>query len=436
MSNSIHKSEPASLAEAMDLGARRFDFSWLYQFIKHNRLSILVLVVCGVVLSLPYQFRPGGKAEVQAIDKQKVQAQLAGRIKEIMPIVNTQKGIPAGTVIAKLDTPELKAELSKLKEEITVQQAKQRSAKAELNQLLNTPRPEEVKVAAADVEIAKEELRVAETQLVALKSRATYSASEASRLQILYEQGAISLQDSENARRQADIEADNVKSQLGNISTRRSEVEAAKTKQTVVLSGPHPEQVQSAREQVAAAQASIQVLEQQKLYVLDQIRRADVKMPFDGLLTTSDLENKSGTYLNQGDTLSEAEVIRGDATFVRVQIPEMVVDQLVRDSTVEIKLLAYPNNPFFGRVVSIQPSAKAKEVVERQAERSGDVSIERESKAGRVVEVMVEVHGADSRLTPGMTGYAKIDGEKMPVIVAFTRALVRFVKIEIWSWLP
>jgi hypothetical protein len=36
----------------------------------------------------------------------------------------------------------------------------------------------------------------------------------------------------------------------------------------------------------------------------------------------------------------------------------------------------------------------------------------------------------------GMTGFAKIEGTQMFVIQAFTRALVRFVKVEAWSWLP
>jgi hypothetical protein len=35
-----------------------------------------------------------------------------------------------------------------------------------------------------------------------------------------------------------------------------------------------------------------------------------------------------------------------------------------------------------------------------------------------------------------MSGYGKIDAGKKPVIILLTRPLIRFVQIELWSWLP
>jgi putative peptide zinc metalloprotease protein len=42
----------------------------------------------------------------------------------------------------------------------------------------------------------------------------------------------------------------------------------------------------------------------------------------------------------------------------------------------------------------------------------------------------------DDLLKSGMTGHAKIEGETTIVLIAFTRALVRYVLVEAWSWLP
>jgi hypothetical protein len=35
-----------------------------------------------------------------------------------------------------------------------------------------------------------------------------------------------------------------------------------------------------------------------------------------------------------------------------------------------------------------------------------------------------------------MTGYAKIESKERPVVVAFTRWLMRFLFVEVWSWIP
>jgi putative peptide zinc metalloprotease protein len=35
-----------------------------------------------------------------------------------------------------------------------------------------------------------------------------------------------------------------------------------------------------------------------------------------------------------------------------------------------------------------------------------------------------------------MSGYAKVQTVDMPVWVSYTRALARFVLIEMWSWVP
>jgi putative peptide zinc metalloprotease protein len=58
------------------------------------------------------------------------------------------------------------------------------------------------------------------------------------------------------------------------------------------------------------------------------------------------------------------------------------------------------------------------------------------SDTGSTVTITARMDNRDGLLTSGMTGYAKIRCETTSVIVAFTKALVLFVRVEIWSWLP
>jgi hypothetical protein len=52
------------------------------------------------------------------------------------------------------------------------------------------------------------------------------------------------------------------------------------------------------------------------------------------------------------------------------------------------------------------------------------------------VRVIIEIPNPDGLLKSQMTGFAKIAAGEQWAIVAFTRALVRFVMLEMWSWLP
>jgi hypothetical protein len=52
------------------------------------------------------------------------------------------------------------------------------------------------------------------------------------------------------------------------------------------------------------------------------------------------------------------------------------------------------------------------------------------------VRVLSELSNSDGLLKTDMTGYAKIECEWKPLVVAFTRWLVRFFLIEVWSWIP
>jgi len=100
-----------------------------------------------------------------------------------------------------------------------------------------------------------------------------------------------------------------------------------------------------------------------------------------------------------------------------VSVPEWDVGEIAIGAQVRLKVWAYPTQIFTGKIVSIDPA------------------VESESY-GRVVNVLSDVPNQDFVLKSGMTGYAKIEvGDKF-VIVAFTRMIVRFVLIELWSWIP
>jgi putative peptide zinc metalloprotease protein len=91
-------------------------------------------------------------------------------------------------------------------------------------------------------------------------------------------------------------------------------------------------------------------------------------------------------------------------------------------------------------VISIAPVAfeKSRKKIERSLSEREWLIEQNETlrKEGKVVRVISELDNADDLLRTDMTGYAKIESQWRPVGVAFTRWLIRFLFVEVWSWIP
>jgi putative peptide zinc metalloprotease protein len=448
------------------------------RFVRKNWIGTSMLVGVVAIAFLPYEFRPGGSLEVLPLNQQRLQAMVTGRLDRVFVSGGDGKTIKAGDIVATIQAPDQENEYRKTKEDIQKQQATVEQAEANLNKLLNIPRPEDIQVARQQVEVARQQVEVARQQVVAVHqqvqtaqqqvevarndqktaiSLSNASLAKAKRYTELYQSGAFSQQQAEDVQRQADAEQDDVESkkatialQEANVVTQRAneatqnsealkrqqELQQAEANLNLVLAGAHPDDVQAARDQVRVSRAEAQRLVQQLKYLGDQLRRTQVRMPFDGHLVDNKLSDKVGTYLSQGDTFAVAEVGRSKMLFAKVQVAEEMADQLFPHRKVTAKLQAFPNDPIYGRVVSIQPAATKQKSKETKADISGSSSTDSQENIGRVVEVIVELPNSDSRLHSGMTGYAKIEGTTMPLAVAFSRSLIRFFQIEVWSWLP
>jgi multidrug resistance efflux pump len=111
-------------------------------------------------------------------------------------------------------------------------------------------------------------------------------------------------------------------------------------------------------------------------------------------------------------------------------VAEYNVGEFILGASVEIKLLAYPNKPFIGKVVSIEPAASAQDAP------STTIKEPTATITDRFIRVIVDIPNREEILKSSMTGYAKITGSTKPAIVAFSRPITRFIEVEMWSWLP
>lgn len=403
-------------------------------------VEAMVFTGVSCLMLVPYRSRPGGQVKLLPPKQQDIQVQVEGKVTAVTTKGGNGSFLKAGTVIAVTESVDIENEFSKTQAEISRQEFEIDRRNATLAKLLATPRKEEIEVASQRVAVTQSELDVAIRELQTTVDQAELSAQRVTRYEYLYREGAFSRQQYEDEKRLADRDSNNIETLKSNVQSKELELEQAKANLTLLLSGPYKEEIEAVRSEVRSARAQLQQLQQQLKYLQNQRRSTKLVMPFDGYLTTPSLDNKVGSYLRKGDVFAVAA--KGDPRkqeiLGEVQIPEVEVDKLSESKDVEIKLFAFQGKSLTGKVVSIQPVAVTDETsgqTNRSEQTGKDVKVVNET-AGKVVKVIARIKNPSGTIKPGMSGYAKIDGEVKPVVVVFTRSLMRFIKIEMWSWLP
>ncbi len=169
------------------------------------------------------------------------------------------------------------------------------------------------------------------------------------------------------------------------------------------------------QERIASLEADIQRVQAELTAARSDLNATRVSAPIAGRVVAPRLMFARGEYLNRGDLIATIE--NTSRLLAEVALPQASIGSIAVDAAVTARLWAYPNTHFSGRVRSIAPNADA-----------GDY--------GPVVRVQVVFDEPDPRLKPGLTGNAKIAAGWEPAGLVFTRAVLRFVMVELWSWIP
>jgi putative peptide zinc metalloprotease protein len=169
------------------------------------------------------------------------------------------------------------------------------------------------------------------------------------------------------------------------------------------------------KEQVAAAEAKLASLQQERDAYAGKIDRTVLRMPFDGNILSLHLKDRINSYLekglpfasveNTGQVTAEMEIVESDIQYVKV------------GSVVRARAVSFFDQEFEGKVTLIDRNVTPKSF-------------------GNVVKVIATFDNQKGLLRTGMTGQAKIAADSMPVWKAFTLSITRFIKIQMWSWIP
>lgn len=340
--------------------------SWLRRLFW---LTILGLLIFG--LTRPYAMEVGGEFIIQPLDRAEVRARTDGEIVQ----VNVEEGdrVAEGAVLAVLSNWDEKRD-------VAVRRAEIARLEAQLETLIEGPKPSEIAVAEQRVATAQIQLEIAATAL--------------ERQEQLLEAGVISESRVEDARANHRLAAAKVAEQESSLA--------------LVSEQATPQEIASAQAEIARN------LEDLKFAEL-KLEQTYIRATVSGQVVSTMTEVPIGTYLPEGGLFAELEDNR--TVVAMIEVPETSIEDVRVDARVEMRLWSDTGTSVYGTVKRLAPRAEEREF-------------------GRVVRVNVEVPNPDGKLNGNMTGQAKIDAGVFPAWVVFTRLIVRFFDVEVWSWLP
>lgn len=352
------------------------------------------------------------KVESEAVDKKSGSSTIsyikrAGVLAILLMMFVPYVYEPGGAyVILPNQKQEITSEISGLIHEIYFDGGEVLEKDAPIGRLSHDDYSAQVKIYAAKIQEQKqiidelrsrprrEEVQLAEQLLITVETEERFSREKLQRLDELYKEKSISLEELEEVRKEHAIAYDRMQEKRANLE--------------LVKSGASPEQI-------AAAEAKLQSYQEEQDYNLKKIEQSVFYMPFDGKIVTMHLKQKIGSYLNKGEKLAIVE--NTNQVYAEIEVPESDIGFVAESARVRARSPAYFNEDISGTVTAIDQNVT-------------------EERFGRVVRVVTLLDNKDGRLKSGMTGYAKVSSNPLPLWNVLTLSLARFVNVEAWSWLP
>jgi putative peptide zinc metalloprotease protein len=353
------------------------------------RIALVALII--IVLLIPYPFEAGGEFKILPLHQVSIRAVVRGEIQKIM--IHEGQWLQKGQTVAVLLDKDQRAQMESIKEQLA-------GAREKLTLLKKGPKSEQVAKAEQEVKLAAKALQ--------------YSSVEANRFTQMFQEKAVSDLDFQNVLKTRDED--------------RERLLLAKKNLEVVKNPFRPEEIRQQEAEVRRLEAELVLAEK-------NLKLTEIISPAEGRFITARPMQTVGQFLEVGDLLGVIEDARH--LVAEIEVPEEDIDEVKMGRRVKLRIWGNPTKTLYGSVLAIAPAGydQARGRVERVLTEREFRTMQVVPPQGKVIRVLSEFPITEGIHTD-MTGYAKIEGTWMPVGVAFTRWLIRFIWVEVWSWIP
>lgn len=167
------------------------------------------------------------------------------------------------------------------------------------------------------------------------------------------------------------------------------------------------------RAQSKIIQAQLEQAQAEIDLVQEKLVRTGLPSPFAGLVVSGDLSQRLGSAVQQGDVLFEITPLDGYRVILKVD--ERRINDVKVGQHGALVLASLPQQKFQFTVTKTTPIAQAEE--------------------GRnYFRVEASLDTIDDSLRPGMEGVGKIDIDRRRVFSIWTRDMMEWLRLSLWSW--
>lgn len=249
------------------------------------------------------QFIMGGK--IQANEEANVGSKIAARVSEIS--VDLGSNVKQGDTIIKLDTQDLQAQVDQA-------QAAVNTAKANLTNVQNGTRPEQIAQAQASLDSATESYEV---------TKKNYDRTKA-----LVDSGAAAQQQLDLAQQQ--------------LAAADAAQKSAQQQLTMLNNGPTKSSIDVYQAQVNQSEAALKVAQA-------ALSNATITAPISGTVSAKNIN--VGEMASTSATL--VSIVNSSDLYVNAYAPLEIVDQLKEGQSVVVKVSEMPDKQFEGKITVI-----------------------------------------------------------------------------------
>ncbi len=178
-------------------------------------------------------------------------------------------------------------------------------------------------------------------------------------------------------------------------------------------------------EQIAKASRRREEMQSELEVARSKLAQLTLRAPFDGEVTTTEVEQRVGDYLNDGDDF--AALADRNQMRARILVRDIDLEDVLPGASVKLHVRAYPFRTFTGRVQQILPAAALDRPVAapEKVERYGQ-------ELSNYFAVVLTFPNPDGVLREGMTGTAKISGKRYPIAWRAGRSAWHWLRSQVW----
>lgn len=369
-----------------------------------KRLPFLIVILTAGILAYSLWYYASRKQDQNVIKASgtiqttevQVGSRLGGRI--IAVLAKEGDNVVPGQILVKLDPYQIPGQRTALQAQLV-------QARAELQQLINGPRPQEIAQARAQAKAAQaqaslqragarpEEIAQARATLQQAQANFQNDQSNYQRFQQLYQRHVVSQQEFDNVRT--------------TYQSSLQQVNVAKQRLLELQHGNRPQEIASATQQARAQQAQLQLLEagtrpeeiaKQKAAIqniqaqLQQLNEtaAETTIKASCDCQVNSLDWRPGQLLAPNQTV--AALYNLNDIWIRAYVPEERFGQMQVGDVVQVTVDAFPNRTFPGKVIQLASRA---EFTPRNIQTE-------EGRRAQVFGVKIALDNKEHLLRPGM----------------------------------